>query len=138
MRDVCGSALYTSSRHAAAGASLQPPLLLPLSVASQIFNFFMMLTWLSFESKRKQIYVLMFSINVFALTCSFALTSMVTRGHPSRIGCVNEQRGQEHDEASRYCSWQGAFMHILSVSITAWWSYVHTRARQSARSGSVK
>jgi hypothetical protein len=94
-------------------------------VCIQILNSFMTLTWCIFGAKRKQQFVLAFSINLLLLMISFVVSMVVTSGHASRLGCASATHALTVTDPHQYCGWQGAFMHILSLSVTAWWAYVH-------------
>ena len=94
------------------------------AVISWVLNGFLMVTWILFDSKRKQTFIVMFCVSVFALTCSLMIGVWNTNGHPSNTNCVTKTQFAKQDDTHLYCAWQGAFVHGFSLMASFWWAII--------------
>jgi len=93
-------------------------------VFSVVFNGFLFVTWILFDSKRKQTYVVMFAANVFFMTLALIIGAIITNGHPGQINCANNAHFLTQDDADHYCPWQAVFVHLFALSGGIWWSVI--------------
>lgn len=79
------------------------------------------MTWSLFAVKRKQLYVLMFCANITLYSIALLIGVITTGGHPSDISCTTPSTQAKQHDTDHYCPWQGAFLHVFSLSACMWW-----------------
>ena len=88
---------------------------------SFVLNTFLLVTWLLFDSKRKQTFIVAFCASVALLTFSLMIGVWVENGRPSQLNCIISTQEAQQSDTDGFCPWQGAMVHLFALSACFWW-----------------
>lgn len=94
-----------------------------LSIISFICTLFLLVTWLAFIEKRKQVYQLSFTFCICGVALNI-LAGVGAKGYGPRLGCKNNAHPSIQSPASDFCPWNGAIMHLLPLCAGVWWCVI--------------